>query len=44
MFSAPADSYHAELGYGASRSMSCVILDKQFGEHSRFKIGIDQIR
>jgi len=40
----PADSYHAELGYGASRSMSCVILDKQFGEHSRFKIGIDQIR
>ena len=40
----PADSYHAEHGYGASRSMSCVILDKNFGEHSRFKVGIDQIR
>jgi predicted phosphodiesterase len=41
---APADSYHSEHGYGASRSMSCVILDKEFGEHSRFKVGIDEIR
>lgn len=41
---APPDSYHSAHGFGATRSMSCVILDKNFGEHSRFKVGIDQIR
>ena len=40
----PLDSFHSERGYGASRSMSCVILDKEFGEHSRFKVGIDALR
>lgn len=40
---APNDAWHAGAGYGASRSMSCVILDKQFGEHSRFKVGIDAL-
>jgi hypothetical protein len=24
--------------------MSCVILDKKYGEHSRFKIGIDEVK
>ena len=41
---APTDAWHAGAGYGASRSMSCVILDKELGEHSRFKVGIDALR
>jgi len=24
--------------------MSCVILDKKYGEHSRFKVGIDEVK
>lgn len=37
------DAWHSGSGYGASRSMSSVILHKEFGEFSRFKIGADQI-
>ena len=39
----PTDSYHSEHLYGSSRSMTSVLLHKQFGEHSRFKVGIDQL-
>jgi hypothetical protein len=39
----PTDSYHSEHLYGASRSMTTVLLHKEFGEHSRFKVGIDQL-
>ena len=39
----PTDSYHSEHLYGSSRSMTTVLLHKQFGEHSRFKVGIDQL-
>jgi hypothetical protein len=39
----PSDSYHSEHLYGASRSMTTVLLHKEFGEHSRFKVGIDQL-
>lgn len=39
----PNDSYHSEHLYGASRSMTTVLLHKEFGEHSRFKVGIDQL-
>ena len=40
----PPDAYHSASGYGSARSMSCVILDKKYGEHSRFKIGIDEVK
>lgn len=40
----PPDFYHSSSGFGSARSMSCVILDKEFGEHSRFKVGIDALR
>jgi hypothetical protein len=39
----PTDSYHSEHLYGSSRSMTTVLLHKEFGEHSRFKVGIDQL-
>jgi hypothetical protein len=39
----PPDSFHSASGYGSARSMSCVILDKNYGEHSRFKVGIDSL-
>ena len=39
----PPDSWHAGAGYGSSRSMSAVLLHKKFGEHSRFKVGADQL-
>lgn len=39
----PPDAYHSASGYGSARSMSCVILDKNYGEHSRFKVGIDEV-
>jgi predicted phosphodiesterase len=40
----PPDSFHSASGYGSARSMSCVILDKKYGEHSRFKVGIDEVK
>ena len=40
----PPDAYHSASGYGSARSMSCVILDKNYGEHSRFKVGIDEVK
>ena len=39
----PPDAYHSASGYGSARSMSCVILDKNYGEHSRFKVGIEAL-
>lgn len=40
----PPDSFHSASGYGSARSMSCVILDKKYGEHSRFKVGIEALQ
>lgn len=39
----PPDAWHAASGYGASRSMTAVLLHKVLGEHSRFKVGADQL-
>jgi len=40
----PPDAWHSASGYGSQRSISCVVLDKQFGEFSRFKVGIEAIQ
>lgn len=40
----PVDSWHSGAGYGSQRSISCVVLDKEYGEFSRFKVGIDSLR
>ena len=34
------DAWHAGSGYGSSRSMTSVLLHKQEGEHSRFKVSV----
>lgn len=39
----PPDAWHAASGYGASRSMTSVLLHKVLGEHSRFKVGAEEL-
>lgn len=39
----PPDAWHSGSGFGSSRSMTSVLLHKQFGEHSRFKVGAEQL-
>jgi len=34
----PPDAWHSNSGYGAERSMSCVVLHKDTGEDIRFKV------
>ena len=38
-----SDAWHSDSGYGATRSMSCVVYDKQHGEVQRHKVGIGQL-
>jgi len=38
------DNWHKGMGYGAARSMSCIVFDKEHGEHSRYKVGIDALQ
>jgi len=40
----PNDSWHSGAGYGSQRSISCVVLDKEHGEFSRFKVGIEALQ
>ena len=40
----PNDSWHSGAGYGSQRSISCVVLDKEYGEFSRFKVGIEALQ
>ena len=40
----PPDSWHAGSGFGSQRSISCVVLDKEHGEFSRFKVGIEALQ
>ena len=41
---APADAWHAGAGYASSRSMTCVILHKDFGEEGRLKVNVERIK
>jgi len=38
-----SDAWHSDSGYGAKRTMSAIIYDKQHGEVQRHKVGINQI-
>ena len=40
---AAPDGWHSDSSYGAKRSMSAVVYDKQHGEIQRHKIGINQL-
>jgi len=40
----PNDAWHSGAGYGSQRSISCVVLDKEYGEFSRFKVGIEALQ
>ena len=37
------DAWHSDSGYGAGRSMSCIVFDSKHGEVQRHKIGIGQL-
>ena len=37
------DSWHSDSGYGAKRSMSAIVYDKEHGEIQRHKVGINQL-
>ena len=37
------DSWHSDSGYGAKRTMSAVVYDKEHGEIQRHKVGIGQL-
>lgn len=41
---APPDAWHAGSGYGSSRSMSCVLLHKEYGVDCKFTANIDELR
>lgn len=41
---APPDEWHTSSGYGSSRSMSCVLLNKEHGVDCRFMVNIDELR
>jgi predicted phosphodiesterase len=41
---APADAWHASSGYASSRSMTCVILHKDYGEEGRLKVNVERIK
>jgi DNA-binding CsgD family transcriptional regulator len=41
---APADAWHSGSGYASSRSMTCVILHKDFGEEGRLKVNVERIQ
>lgn len=36
----PPDAWHSDSGYGAERSMSCVVLHKDSGEDIRYKVKV----
>ena len=40
----PPDAWHAASGYGAERSMSCVVLHEDHGEEARLKVGISRLK
>lgn len=37
------DAWHSDSGYGAKRTMSAVVYDKEHGEIQRHKVGINQL-
>ena len=37
------DAWHSDSGYGAKRSMSAIVYDKEHGEVQRHKVGIGQL-
>jgi hypothetical protein len=41
---APADAWHSGSGYASSRSMTCVILHKDYGEEGRLKVNVERIK
>ena len=41
---APPDAWHAASGYGSSRSMTCIMLHREYGIDCRFMANIDELR
>ena len=40
----PTDAWHNESGYGADRSMTCVVLHKEHGEETRLKVSAERLK
>lgn len=40
----PPDSWHNASGYGAERTMTCIVLHKQFGEEARLKVNAERLK
>ena len=40
---AAPDGWHSDSGYGAKRSMTCIVFDGNHGEIQRHKVGIGQL-
>jgi hypothetical protein len=41
---AAPDGWHSDSGYGAKRSMTCIVFDGKHGEIQRHKVGINQLK
>ena len=39
----PTDAWHNESGYGADRSMSCIVLHKDYGEFTRLRVSAEEL-
>jgi hypothetical protein len=39
----PTDAWHAESGYGADRSMTCIVLHEDHGEITRLRVNADEL-
>lgn len=40
----PPDAWHASLGYGAERTMTCIVLHKERGRDTRIEVNADEIK
>ena len=40
----PRDSWHNASGYGAERTMTCIVLHKEYGEEARLKVNAERLR
>lgn len=39
----PTDAWHNESGYGADRSMSCIVLHRDYGEFTRLRVSAEEL-
>jgi hypothetical protein len=40
----PVDSWHNASGYGSDRTMTCIVLHKEYGEETRLKVNAERLK